>query len=65
MKKSDLINFLAKGGTVEAAARRLDFAHRNSLQRLPAELTERQTKDMIRRMKAKRIKYPADWGAPK
>ena len=59
MKKSDLIEHL--GGTAEKAAHALDLAHRNSVQRYPEELTERQCKDVIRRMKALGIKYPRKW----
>ena len=61
MKKQDLINLL--GGTAEKAAKRLDYAHRNSVQRFDDELTDRQNADIIRRLRAKRIKYPAEWNS--
>lgn len=59
MNKKELIAHL--GGTAEKAAHALDLAHRNSIQRLPEELTPRQCKDMIRRMKALNIAYPRKW----
>jgi len=59
MKKQDLIDLL--GGTAVKAANRLGYAHRNSVQRLDAELTDRQVKDIIMRLRAKRIKFPAEW----
>lgn len=59
MKKQDLIKHLGK--TVEDAALMLDFAHRNSVQRYPDELTNRQCRDVIRRMKANGIAYPKKW----
>lgn len=59
MNKKELIEHL--GGTAEKAAKRLDFAHRNSVQRYKDVLTDRQVKDVVRRMKANRIKFPAEW----
>ena len=66
MKKSELIKHLAgEHGSVDKAAKRLGYAHRNSVQRFDNELTDRQTKDIIMRMRAKRIKYPAWWNIKK
>ena len=59
MKKSELIEYL--GGTADSAAKKLDFAHRNSVQRYGEYLTPRQCADVIRRMKANRIKVPVLW----
>lgn len=59
MRKQELIDYL--GGTADSAAKKLDFAHRNSIQRYKDELTPRQCTDVIRRMKAKRIKIPVVW----
>ena len=61
MKKIDLIEYL--GGTAEKAAKRLDYAHRNSIQRFGDYLTPRQVADITRRMKAKRINIPKEWFA--
>ncbi len=59
MKKQDLINLL--GGNAEKASKRLGYAHKNSVLRLSDPLTDRQVKDMVMRMKAKRIKFPREW----
>lgn len=59
MEKSKLIAYL--GGTAEKAAKRLDFAHRNSVQRYKEILTPRQVKDVSRRMRALGIEIPEEW----
>jgi hypothetical protein len=61
MKKESLINLL--GGTADKAAKRLGYAHRNSIQRFGETLTERQVKDITMRMRAKRIKIPKEWNS--
>ena len=59
MNKQSLIELL--GGTAEKAAKRLGYAHRNSVQRLSDPLTDRQVKDISLRIRAARIKIPKDW----
>lgn len=59
MKKQMIIDYL---GSAPEIARRLDYAHRNVVYGWPDILTERILADIIRRMKAARIKVPADWG---
>lgn len=58
MNKRKLIDYL--GGTAEKAALKLDYNHRNNIQRLPAQLTDRQEKVIRMRMRAAGIEIPAD-----
>ena len=62
MKKQELIDLL--GGTTSKAAKRLGYTGwraDNNVSRLPDTLTERQSRVIIMRLKAKRIKYPNEW----
>lgn len=58
MKKSEIIHVI---GNAPEIAKRLEYAHRNVVYGWPEELSERQSSDVIRRMKAKRIPVPKDW----
>lgn len=59
MNKKDLIELL--GGTAEKAAAKLEYSHRNSVQRFPRELTSRQVAVVLLRMRAVRIPIPKSW----
>ena len=58
MKKQIVIDYL---GSAPVIKERLDYAHRNVVYGWPDILTPRIMADIVRRMKAKRIKVPADW----
>lgn len=58
MKKSEIIRVI---GNAPAIAKRLEYAHRNVVYGWPDELSERQSADVIRRMKVKRIPIPKEW----
>jgi len=58
MKKQDLIDLLGKAPTL---AKKLNFKHRNIVYGWSEELTERQSANVIMRMKANRIKIPKEW----
>ena len=58
MKKQIIIDYL---GSAPEIARRLDYAHRNVVYGWPDILTDRILSDIIRRMKAARIKVPSEW----
>jgi transposase-like protein len=58
MKKQQLIDLL---GNPSQIAKRLGIAHRNNVYAWPEELTDRQSDNVIVRMKAARIKVPPEW----
>lgn len=62
MDKKKLIDYL--GGSCAKAANRLGYVSanaRNNIQRLSNPLTPRQVQTITMRMKANRIKIPAEW----
>lgn len=58
MKKQDIIKLLGNAPTI---AKRLGYAHRNIVYGWPDKLSDRQSREVIIRMKAKRIKVPPEW----
>ena len=58
MKKQIVINHF---GSAPIIKERLEYAHRNVVYGWPDILTDRILADIIRRMKANRIKIPTDW----
>ena len=58
MKKQIVIDYF---GSAPIIKDRLEYAHRNVVYGWPDVLTERILADIIRRMKAARIKVPAEW----
>jgi len=65
MKKADLIKHLtADGVSLRQAAKKLGWAGEradNAIWYLPEELTDKQSANIIRRMKAARIPIPKEW----
>jgi hypothetical protein len=59
IEKKALIKLL--GGTAEKAAHKLGYTHRNNIQRLSDPLTDNQVKTITMRMRAARVKIPAEW----
>lgn len=60
MKKQQLIEMF---GNAPAIAKRLGLKHRNVVYGWPDELTDRQSENVIIRMKAHRIPIPKDWNS--
>lgn len=54
-------NIIAYVGEAPEIKKKLDYEHRNVVYGWKDELTVRQSKDVIRRMKAKRIPVPKEW----
>jgi hypothetical protein len=65
MKKSELITYLtADNVSLRQAAKRLGWAGDradNAIWYLPEELTDKQSANIIRRMKAARWRVPKEW----
>ena len=62
MNKKELVTYI--GGTYEQIAHKLDFASKQSIAQLPEVLTDKQSRNIIRRMMAARIKVPKEWTSP-
>lgn len=54
-------NIIAYVGEAPEIKRKLDYEHRNVVYGWKDELSVRQSKDVIRRMKAARITVPKEW----
>ena len=59
MKKIIIFEHFDKSAT--KLAEKLEYAHRNQYYNWPDVLTDRMFQDVLRRMKAARLKISADW----
>jgi hypothetical protein len=59
MKKQIIFEYFKNDA--QDLADKLEFAHRNTYYNWPDILTDRILADVLRRMKAARLKIPADW----
>lgn len=62
--KKDVISIVCgdQKPTMDNAAKKLGYTHRNNIQRLSNPLTPRQVKTIIMRMRAYSVPIPNEWG---